>query len=73
MCNCVKHAPYTYTVEYGTAVAMYLILSLSGPVVCNPATLGQILFSDDNYLYMYVENLKMLGQTPCLKEPTRNK
>jgi len=73
MCNCVKYAPYTCTVEYGTAVAMYFIFSVSGPVVCNLARLEQILFSEDNYLYMYVENLKMLGQTPCLKEPTRNK
>ena len=55
------------------AVAMYFIFSVSGPVVCNLARLEQILFSEDNYLYMYVENLKMLGQTPCLKEPTRNK
>lgn len=73
MCNCVKHAPYTCGVKCGTAVAMYFILSVSGPVVCNLARLEQILFSEDNYLYMYVENLKMLGQTSCLKEPTRNK
>ena len=52
---------------------MYFILIVSGPVVCNLARLEQILFSEDNYLYMYVENLKMLGQTPCLKEATRNK
>ena len=73
MCNCVKHAPYTCAVEYGTAVAMYFILSVSGPIVCNLARLEHIFFSEDNYLYMYEENLNMLGQTPCLKEPTRNK
>ena len=73
MCNRVKHAPYTCTVKYGTVVVMYFMLSVSGPVVCNLARLEQILFGEDNYLYMYVENLKMLGQTPCLREPTRNK
>ena len=52
MCNCVKHAPFTCTAGYGTAVVMYFILSVSGPVVCTLARLEQILFSEDNYLYM---------------------